>query len=131
MASDKQAETQRKTFRAYAFNKISYVAVCMIVAALGGLIYFRGVLPRSSPAPAPPVIPQQTKINLPDGAILIPGGNGVCRLHALDNATGTIMDYGVVDCSNAADENLAAWRRAMNKEVGTEVSKSFRHESDR
>jgi hypothetical protein len=128
MATDKQTEPERKTFRVYIFNKISYAAICTIVAVLGGLAYFRGVLPRSSPPPTPPVIPQQAKINLPIGAILIPDASGKCRLHALDNATGKINDYGVVDCSNAADENSTAWKRATNSDVGAEVSKSFRHE---
>jgi hypothetical protein len=128
MVTEKQTQPQRKTFRAYAFNKISYAAVSTIVAVLGGVAYFTGVLPKSSPPPAPPVIPQQTKINLPNGAILIPGANGICHLHALDNSTGAILDYGVVDCSNAADNNSTAWRRATNSDVGTEVSKSFRHE---
>jgi len=128
MKTNEQTEPQLKTFRAYIFNKISYAAIVLIVGAVGGLAYFRLSPPRSNPLPVAVQPPQQQK--LPEGAILIPDARGVCHLHALDNATGQIDDYGVVDCSSAADQNLSAWRRAMNKDVGTEVSKSFRHESD-
>jgi hypothetical protein len=128
MVTGKQTEPQRKTFRAYTFNKISYAAVCAIVAVVGGVAYFGGVFPQSSPPPTPPVFPQQTKVNLPVAPILITDANGICHMRALDNSTGAIMDYGVVDCSNAANKNSAAWNRAMSADVGTEVSKSFRHE---
>jgi hypothetical protein len=111
-------------------NKTYYAAAGTIVAVLGGVAYFSGVLPKSSPPPAPPVIPQQTKINLPIGAILIPAGNGICRMHALDNATGQIMDYGVVKCSNASAQNLDAWMRATSKDKFVEIGKSFRHEGE-
>jgi hypothetical protein len=104
-------------------------AACAIVAVLGGVFYFRSALPLSSPKP--PVIPEQTTHALPDGALLIPHGDGLCGIRAIDNATGAIKDYGTTDCSKASDQNSAAWKRAMSKEVGIEVSKSFRHESDR
>ncbi len=126
--TDKPTEPQRKTFRAYVFNKISYAAVSAIVAVLAGLAYFTGALPKSGPPPEPPVIAHQAKIDVPNGAILIPGADGICHLHALDNSTGAISDYGVVDCSKAVDKNSTAWKRATNQDVGTEVSKSFRRE---
>jgi hypothetical protein len=78
----------------------------------------------------PQPVLQQTR-NLPIGAILIPDAHGVCHLHALENAAGRIDDYGIVDCSTAVNEMSAAWRRATNMDAGIEVSKSFRHESDR
>lgn len=49
---------------------------------------------------------------------------------ALDNATGQIMDYGVVKCSNASEQNLNARMRAMSKDRFVEIPKSFRHEGD-
>jgi hypothetical protein len=51
-------------------------------------------------------------------------------MHALDNTTGQIMDYGVVKCSHASEQNLAAWMRATNKDKFVEIGKSFRHEGD-
>jgi hypothetical protein len=67
---------------------------------------------------------------LPPGAILIPVLDGVCWMHALDNTTGQIMDYGVVKCSHVSEQNLNAWMRATNKDKFVEIGKSFRHESD-
>jgi len=128
MTINQQVEPQRKTFRAYIFNKISYATIALIVSAGSGLAYFRLSVPRSGPTPVAVQTPQQQR--LPEGAILIPDAHGACHLHVLDNTTGQIDDYGVVDCSSAADQNLAAWRRAMNRDIGTQVSKSFRHESD-
>jgi hypothetical protein len=49
-------------------------------------------------------------------------------MHALDNATGQIMDYGVVECSNASEQNLHSWMGAMSKDKFVEIPKSFRHE---
>jgi hypothetical protein len=60
--------------------------------------------------------------------ILLPAGDGICRMHALDNATGQIMDYGVVECSNASEQNLHSWMGAMSKDKFVEIPKSFRHE---
>jgi hypothetical protein len=51
-------------------------------------------------------------------------------MHALDNTTGQIMDYGVVKCSHVSEQNLNAWMRATNKDKFVEIGKSFRHESD-
>jgi hypothetical protein len=48
----------------------------------------------------------------------------------LDNATGKIMDHGVVKCSNAAEQNLDAWKQATRKDKFVEIPKSFRHEGD-
>ena len=70
------------------------------------------------------------KVDLPVGLIFIPAGGGVCRMHALDNTTGQIMDYGVVKCSDASEHNLNAWMRAMSKDKFVEIPKSFRHEGD-
>jgi hypothetical protein len=111
-------------------SKILYAA-CTIVVAAGGLAYvFRSsLLPH--PNPPPPIVAQPTKDELPAGAILIPDADGTCHLHMLDNATGVINDYGPADCSNASNQNAAVWRRAMSKDTGIEVSKSFRHEPDR
>jgi hypothetical protein len=112
-------------------KKTSYVAVVAIVALAGGLAYFEF----SSPSPSAPQVvaqqaPQQMKPDLPNGAILIPVGGGVCKMRALDNTTGQIVDFGIVNCSNASDHNMDAWRRAMSKDRFVEVGKSFRHESD-
>ena len=114
------------------FNKFSYAALGLIVAAAGGLAYFKFSSPPSGSAPAVPQhAAQQTAVTLPDGAILIPYGDGLCWVRAIDSATGMVKDYGRTACEHASDKNLAAWRRAMSKEVGTEVSKSFRHETGR
>ena len=114
------------------FKKMAYVAVVAILALAGGLVYFEF---SSSSSNAPQVVaqqaPQQMKPDLPTGAILIPVGGGVCKMRALDNATGQIADFGIVNCSNASDHNMDAWRRAMSKDRFVEVGKSFRHESDR
>jgi hypothetical protein len=111
-------------------NKTYYAVAGTIVAVLGSVAYFTGMLPTSSPPLAPPTLPQETKIDLPISAILIPAGEGICRMHALDNATGQIMDYGVVKCSNASAQNLDAWNRATNKDKFVEIGKSFRHEGE-
>jgi hypothetical protein len=49
-------------------------------------------------------------------------------MNALDNATGKIMDYGVVKCSNAAEQNLDSWKQATRKDKFVEIPKSFRHD---
>jgi hypothetical protein len=114
------------------FNKFSCVALVLFVAVAGGAAYFKFFAPPSKATPAvPQQAAQQTKLDLPDGAILIPYGNGLCLVRAIDSATAEIKDYGRTACEYASDQNSAAWRRAMNREVGIEVSKSFRHETDR
>jgi hypothetical protein len=112
------------------FKKISYVAVPLITVVAGSLAYLKFSSPSAQQVVAQQV-PQQMKIDLPNGTILIPAGDGICRMHALDNATGQITDYGVVKCSNASKENLEAWMRATSKDRFVEIGKSFRHESDR
>jgi hypothetical protein len=106
-----------------------YGSCAIVVAVLAGSAYlFRSsLLPTPSP---PPVIAQVSTLSLPPGAILIPAGDGVCRMHALDNTTGQIMDYGVVKCAHASEQNLEVWKRATNKDKFVEIGKSFRHESD-
>jgi hypothetical protein len=114
------------------FNRFSCAALALVVAVAGGLAYFKFFLPPSKATAAVPQQPAQpARLTLPDGAILIPYGNGLCWIRAIDSATAAIKDYGRTACEYASDQNSAAWRRAMNREVGVEVSKSFRHESDR
>jgi hypothetical protein len=109
--------------------KAAYAACGIGVAILAGSAYFfRSLfLPTAN---TPPVVAQMAKVELPSGKILIPVGNGICRMNALDNATGKIMDYGVVRCSNASEKNLDAWLQAMRKDKFVEIGKSFRHEGD-
>ena len=69
--------------------KAVYAACGIVVASLAG----SGYLFRSSlllTANPPPVVAQGAKVDLPAGVILIPAGDGICRMHALDNATGQI-----------------------------------------
>jgi hypothetical protein len=109
--------------------KAVYAACAIVVvAALAGSAYFfrSSFLPTANPPPVAPV----AKVELPAGTILIPVGDGICRMNALDNATGKIMDYGVVKCSNASEHNLDAWMRATNKDKFVEIPKSFRHEGE-
>jgi len=107
--------------------KAVYAACGIVVAGLAGSGYlFRSsLLPTANP---PPVVAQAPRVDLPAGVILIPAGDGICRMHALDNATGQIMDYGVVECSNASEQNLHSWMGAMSKDKFVEIPKSFRHE---
>lgn len=127
MATVKPPEPTPTTPRSRIF-KILYVAVTVIaIAAGGGLGYFK----LYSKEPEARLIlaknrPQELK--MPEGAILIPAGDGLCRMHALDNATGQIMNYGVVNCSQASEQTLETWRRAMSKDRFVEIGKSFRHE---
>jgi hypothetical protein len=106
-----------------------YGACAIVVVGVAGSAYlFRSsLLPTTNP---PPVVAEVAKSNLPPGAILIPAGDGVCRMRALDNTTGRIMDYGVVKCSPASEQNLDAWKRATNQDKFVEIGKSFRHEGD-
>jgi hypothetical protein len=109
--------------------KAVYAACAIVVAGLAGSAYFfrSSFLPTANP---PPVVAPVAKVELPAGAILIPVGDGICRMNALDNATGKIMDYGVVKCSNASEQNLDAWKQATRKDKFVEIPKSFRHEGD-
>ena len=109
--------------------KAVYAACAIVVAVLAGSAYlFRSALLPT--ANRPPGVAQVAKVDLPAGVILIPAGDGICRMHALDNATGQIMDYGVVECSNASEQNLNSWMGAMRKDKFVEIPKSFRHEGD-
>jgi hypothetical protein len=65
---------------------------------------------------------------VPTGSILIPYKNGVCRLNAINNATGQIQDGGLVDCTDAADQNTVAWKPLVDAQRATQIRKSFRHE---
>jgi hypothetical protein len=107
--------------------KAVYAGCGIAVAVLAGSAYFfrSSLLPAKDP---PPVVAQAAKVDLPPGAILIPAGDGICLMRALDNATGQIADYGVVKCSNASAQNLDAWKRATSKDKFVEIGKSFRHE---
>jgi hypothetical protein len=107
--------------------KAIYAACAIVVAVLAGSAYlFRNsLLPTTSP---PPVVAQVAKVELPPGAIFIPAGDGICRMRALDNASGRVMDYGIVNCSPASKENLEDWRRATSQDRFIEIGKSFRHE---
>jgi hypothetical protein len=109
--------------------KAVYAACAIVVAVLAwsAYLYRSALLPTTN---LPPGVAQVAKVDLPAGVILIPAGDGICRMHALDNATGQIMDYGVVECSNASEQNLNSWMGAMRKDKFVEIPKSFRHEGD-
>jgi hypothetical protein len=98
---------------------------CVTLAILSTLAYFRNDLPIPG---FWSVSPQQAKHNVPSGSILLPYDNGLCRLHAIDNATGRIQDDGVVNCLDAADQNTTAWKSLADQQKATEIRKSFRHE---
>jgi hypothetical protein len=123
MPKDKNSRTQRKAVR--TFIKRVGAAACAILAVLSVLIYFRNDLPLLSLAS---VNPNGTQRNIPSGSILIPYDNGLCRLHALDNATGQIEDDGFVNCLDAYDQNSAAWKSLADQQRATEIRRSFRHE---
>ena len=97
----------------------------VFVGLLGSAYLFKNSFLQSN---LPPVVAQVQKLDLPPGAIFIPAGDGICRMHALDNTTGHIMDYGIVKCSNASNNNSEVWRRATSKDRFIEIGKSFRHE---
>ena len=109
--------------------KAVYAAYAIVVAApAGSACFFRSsFLPTAS---SPPVDASVEKVELPAGVILIPVGDGICRMNARDNTTGKIMYYGVVKCSNASEHNLDAWMRATSKDKFVEIGKSFRHEGE-
>jgi hypothetical protein len=103
-------------------------AIGLVAIAGCGYLFKDSLLPRKDPQP---VAVQATQAEFPAGAILIPIGDGICRMNALDNATGKILDYGVVQCSNASEKNSKAWMEATRKDKYIEIGKSFRHEGDR
>jgi hypothetical protein len=98
---------------------------CATLAILSALAYFRNDLPITG---LWSVSPPRTARNIPSGSILLPYDNGLCRLHAIDNATGKIQDDGVVNCLDAADQNTTAWKSLADQQRATEIRKSFRHE---
>jgi hypothetical protein len=125
MPKDKTSGAQRKAVR-FSIKRLRTVACAM--AAVGyGLVYFRGELPTWKMSSAGP---QSTGRGVPYGSILVPYNlnKGLCRLHALDNATGQIEDDGLVDCTDASKQNSVAWKSLVDQERASEIRKSFRHQ---
>jgi hypothetical protein len=125
MPKNKKPRTQRKTVRTRIFDKRFVATACAMAAVLCGIVYFRSGLPTLSLSSAGL---HQTAHNVPTGSILIPYRNGVCRLRAIDNATGQIQDDSLVDCTDAADQNTVAWKPLVDAQKATKIRKSFRHE---
>jgi hypothetical protein len=114
----------RTTHRTSIFDKRSCTVAAAIVIVLGGLAYFRNDLPMLTLSSAGPQIPR----DLPHGAILIPDGDGRCRLRAIDTKTGQVWDDGLVDCLDAADQTSAAWQSFGEQQKASQIRKSFRSE---
>jgi hypothetical protein len=125
MPKDNKLRTQRKVIRAHIFDKRLGALACAMLAVLSALIYFRTDLPilNFSSASAP-----RTEHNIPRGSILLPYDNGLCRVNAIDNATGRIQDGGVVNCLDAAEQDTSAWKSLADQQRATEIRKSFRRE---
>ena len=89
-------------------------------------IYFRDDLPTWKMSPAGS---QSAGRGVPYASILIPynPNKGLCRLRAIDNATGRIEDDGLVDCSDASAQNSLAWKSLVDEERANEIRRSFRH----
>jgi hypothetical protein len=123
MPTDKNSGTQRKAVR-ISIKRLSTIA-CAITAVGFGLVYFRDELPTWKLSSAP-----QSGRGVPYGSILIPynPNKGLCRLRALDNATGRIEDDGLVDCKDASAQNSVAWKSLVDQERASEIRKSFRHQ---
>jgi hypothetical protein len=64
--------------RTFIFDKRFFTVAAAIAAALGGLAYFRNDLPMLTFSSTGS---QQTARDLPNGSILIPYGDGICRLN--------------------------------------------------
>jgi hypothetical protein len=97
------------------------------MAAVGyGLVFFRDELPTWKMSSAS----QSAGRGVPYASILIPYNpyKGLCRLHALDNATGKIEDDGLVDCKDASAQNSVAWKSLVDQERANEIRRSFRHQ---
>jgi hypothetical protein len=122
MPQDKTSRTQRKSVR-ISIKRLG--AACTMLAVASGLAYFRNDLPLLILASGGSDGAQR---DIPSGSILIPYDNGMCRLHALDNATGHIEDNGIVDCLDAADQNSAAWKSLTDQQRANQIRRSFRHE---
>jgi hypothetical protein len=125
MQMQKIKKPRRKVIRTYLFDKRFVAAACVMAAVVYGGAHFRNDLPMLNLASAGS---RPTEHIVPAGSILIPYGNGACRLHAIDNATGRIQDDGLVDCSAASDQNTVAWKPLVDAQKATEIRKSFRHE---
>ncbi len=125
MPKSKQPKTQSKAVRSRIFDKRLYVVAGAMATVVSALAYFREDLPMLHFSSAGPHL---TVRSIPNGFILIPYENGVCRLNAIDNATGHIVDGGLVNCADASDRNSAAWKSLADQLKATEIRKSFRHE---
>ncbi len=127
MPKDKTAGTQRKVVR-ISIKRLGAVA-CAMAAVCYGLIYFRDDLPTTWTFS---LTSSQTAAghSVPYASILIPYNlnKGLCRLHALDNATGKIEDDGLVDCKDASAQNSGAWKSLVDQERASEIRRSFRHQ---
>jgi hypothetical protein len=123
MPKDSRSAKRRKSVR--TLIKRLGAAICVTVPVVCGLAYFRKDLLFLSLSSAGPRV---TVHEIPSGWILVPYDNGLCRLRALDNATGQIQDGGVVNCLDAADKNTAVWKSLSDQARATEIRKSFRHE---
>jgi hypothetical protein len=124
MPKDKTAATQRKAVR-FSIKRLG-TAACAIAAVCYGLVYFRNDLPTWNVSSDP----QSAGRGVPYASIIIPynPNKGLCRLHALDNATGKIEDGGLVDCKDASTQNSVAWKSLVDQERASEIRKSFRHQ---
>jgi hypothetical protein len=129
MPKDKTAGTQRKVVR-FSIKRLG-TAACVMAAICYGLVYFRDDLLtwdlltwKMSSAPQP------AGHGVPYASIIIPynPNKGLCRLHALDNATGKIEDDGLVDCKDASAQNSVAWKSLVDQERASEIRRSFRHQ---
>jgi hypothetical protein len=129
LARNRHRDLSAAIIRGQSVNRTVYAASAIVVAALAGSAYFFRSSLLSAPS-RPPAVAEVTKVDRPSGAILMPMGDDRCLMRALDNATGRIEDYGVVNCSKASSQNWDAWRRAMSQDKFVEIGKSFRHETD-
>ena len=124
MPKDKKPGTERKTVR-FSIRRLAAIA-CAVAGVCYGLVYFRDDLPAWTFSSAP----QPAASGVPYASILLPYNpyKGLCRLHALDNATGKIEDGGLVDCKDASVQNSVAWKSLVDQERASEIRKSFRHQ---
>jgi hypothetical protein len=125
MPNNASSRTRQKAVRTYFLSKRIGGAACIAAALMGGLAYFREDLPLPDFSAAGSRV---TERGIPEGSILIPYDDGLCRLHALDNATGQIQDGGLVNCRDASDRNSAAWKSMVDQLKATQIRKSFRHD---
>jgi hypothetical protein len=119
MPNKRPAKTQRKAFR--IFVKPAYM-VCAIIAALCGVSHFRNSLPTLIFLSADS---HGSERDLPNGSILIPQEDGVCRLREIDTETSQIHDGGLVNCLDAAAQNTESWKWVTNAQKANEIRRSF------